>query len=332
MKILDEINNENINSMIVMDPKNIAYLSGFNPSSFSILVIKDEPLLLTSKMEYEDASLNSKISVEEFKSLDKIKDYLTGCVGLEENMALKMYKRLDISSKFEIKTTDAIQKLRSVKSREEVLNIKKAIDTAEGAIKKTVFDFQKSENEIAAQIEYNMRMLGSKKASFETIVASGKRSSLPHASVSDNTLKMPAVVDWGATYNNYCSDTTRTIIENEKQEEIFDIVLEAQKSAIDVIKPGIKASYVDKVARNVIEEYGYGDYFLHSTGHGVGLEVHESPSLSLSDASKLKKGMVITVEPGIYIKGEFGVRIEDMILIKNNAMVLNKIKTHIEIN
>jgi len=329
MRILDEIHKENIDSMVVLNPKNIAYLSGFNPSSFSVLILKDEPVLLTSKMDFEDASLNTSIPLEEFKSLDEIKDYLNGVVGIEKSITLGVYRKLKISPIFEVKITDAVERLRRIKSGEEIQNIEKAIDIAESAIKDIDFDSQRSENEIAAQIEYNMRIMGSKKASFDTIVASGKRSSLPHADVSNKPLNMPVVIDWGATYNNYCSDTTRTLIETEKQEEIFEIVLEAQKSAIDVIRPGIKSSYVDKVARDVIEEYGYGDYFLHSTGHGVGLEIHESPSLSSNETIKLEKNMVVTVEPGIYLKDEFGVRIEDMVLIKNKAKVLNKIKNKI---
>ncbi len=329
MKILDEIHKEDLDSMIVLDPKNIAYLSGFNPSSFSVLVIKDEPLLLTSKMEFEDAYLNTTIPVEEYKSLSEIKDYITGKVGIERNITLGAYKKLKISSIFEVKITDAVERLRRIKSNQEVQNICKAIDIAESAIKDVDFNSKKTENEIAAQIEYNMRIRGSKKASFDTIVASGKRSSLPHADISNKPLNTPVMIDWGAIYNNYCSDTTRTIIETEKQEEIFEIVLDAQKKAIDVIKPGIKASYVDKVARNVIKEYGYEDNFLHSTGHGVGLEVHESPSLSKSEVIKLEKNMVVTIEPGIYLKNEFGIRIEDMVLIKNNAKVLNKIKKKI---
>ncbi|MDI6724984.1 MAG: aminopeptidase P family protein [Methanobacterium sp.] len=329
MRILDEIHKENIDSMVVLNPKNIAYLSGFNPSSFSVLILKDEPVLLTSKMDFEDASLNTSIPLEEFKSLDKIKDYLNGVIGIEKSITLGVYRKLKISPIFEVKITDAVERLRRIKSGEEIQNIEKAIDIAESAIKDIDFDSQRSENEIAAQIEYNMRIMGSKKASFDTIVASGKRSSLPHADVSNKPLNMPVVIDWGATYNNYCSDTTRTLIETEKQEEIFEIVLEAQKSAIDVIRPGIKASYVDKVARDVIEEYGYGDYFLHSTGHGVGLEIHESPSLSSNETIKLEKNMVVTVEPGIYLKDEFGIRIEDMVLIKNKAKVLNKIKNKI---
>ncbi len=171
-----------------------------------------------------------------------------------------------------------------------------------------------------------MKMEGSIKPAFDTIVASGVRSSLPHSTVTSNNLEFPVVIDWGAVYNNYCSDTTRTIVKNEKQSEIFEIVLEAQKEAIKVIKPGIKASYVDKVARKVIEDYGYGDNFIHSTGHGLGLEVHEKPFISQNDEIKLQEGMVITVEPGIYIKDEFGVRIEDVVFIKKRAVLLNKIR------
>jgi Xaa-Pro dipeptidase len=170
-----------------------------------------------------------------------------------------------------------------------------------------------------------MRTAGSIRPAFETIVASGPRSSLPHATTTSQNLETPVVMDWGALYQNYSSDITRTLVQGEKEEEIFGIVLEAQKKAIDAIKPGIKASYVDKVARGVIEDYGYGDCFTHSTGHGVGLEVHERPFLSSRDELKLGKNMIVTLEPGIYLKNEFGVRIEDMLLIKNRAKVLTNI-------
>jgi Xaa-Pro dipeptidase len=158
-------------------------------------------------------------------------------------------------------------------------------------------------------------------------MASGSRTSLPHGTPSLNKVESPILVDWGAVYNNYSSDTTRTIVETERQEEIFNIVLDAQKTAIKTIKPGVRSCDIDTAARDVITEYGYGDAFIHSTGHGVGLEIHEKPNLSKNDEGKLEKGMIITVEPGIYLEGEFGVRIEDMVLVKNQASVLNKIKT-----
>jgi len=331
MKILDLMHEEKIDSMIVLNPNNISYLTSFRPSSYSILILKDEPVLFTNQMDFEDALLNSKIHVEELKSIDELKNSLNGTVGLENSMTIETLERLKKDSSFETRITDIIERLRRIKSNDELKNIEKAIEIAENAFESTEFENNKTENEIAAEIEYNMRLGSSKKASFDTIVASGKRSSLPHADVSLNTIERPIVIDWGTVYNNYCSDTTRTIIETEKHEEIFEIVLDAQKSAIDVIKPGIKASYVDKVARDVIEEYGYGESFIHSTGHGVGLEVHEGPSLSKREDTKLEKGMVITVEPGIYLKNEFGVRIEDMIHVTNKGHVLNKIKKKINL-
>ena len=230
-----------------------------------------------------------------------------------------------ISEDFETETTDIVELSRSVKSEWEVENIKKALEIAEKSLME--LEFSGTEVELAAQLEYNMRINGSERASFETIMASGVRTSLPHGSPSANTVESPILIDWGAVYNNYSSDTTRTIIETEKQEEIFNIVLDAQKTAIKSIKPGVKSSDIDTVARDVITEYGYGDAFIHSTGHGVGLEIHENPSLSKNDEGILEKGMIVTVEPGIYIEGEFGVRIEDMVLIKNKGIVLNKIKT-----
>jgi len=330
MKISEKMNEENLDTLLILNPFNITYLANFKPSSPSILVIQDEPVLFTSKMDMENANINSKINVEEFQSLDKIKELMKGNVGIESSMKMETFGRLKKDSPLKFKITRITEELRQIKNSDEVKNIVEALKIAEKSLKGIEFD-GKNENEIAAEIEYNMRLNGSNKAAFDTIVASGTRSSLPHAEPILKTLEMPVVIDWGAMYNNYCSDTTRTIIKTEKHEEIFDIVHEAQKKAIDVIKPGIKASYVDKVARDVIEEYGYVKSFIHSTGHGVGLEVHENPSLSYRETLKLQKGMVITIEPGIYLENEFGVRIEDMIHVTNKGNVLNKIKTKINI-
>lgn len=331
MKITDEMQKENIDTLLILNPYNITYLSGFMPSASSILVVKDEPVLLTNQMDMEGALLNSKIPVEELKPLKELKKSLSGTVGLESSMNIDTFERLKKDASFETKITGIVERMRSVKTNEELKNIEKALEIAEKAFKNTEFDDCKTENEIGAEIEYNMRLKGAKKASFDTIVASGKRSSLPHADVSSNKLERPIVIDWGALYNNYCSDTTRTIIETEKHEEIFDIVLEAQKNAVAAIKPGVKACEVDKAARDVITEYGYGDAYIHSTGHSVGLEVHEIPSLSKRDETVIEKGMVLTVEPGIYLEDNFGVRIEDMVYVTNKGHVLNKINAKINI-
>ena len=324
-EIIEKTNQENLNSLIILKPENIAYVTGFMPSSISVLILKEEPVFFTSKLDLEEARQKSTVPVEEFKSLSEIKKTLketvSGKVGVENSMTVGTCKKL--CEDFQVEITDIIEGLRTIKSPDEIKKIKGAIRIAEDSFKD--LDFSVTEDNLAAQLEYNMRSAGSLRPSFETIVASGPRSSLPHASTTSKMLESPIMIDWGAFYQNYASDITRTIIKTEEEEEILSIVLEAQKKAIETIKPGVKASYVDKVARNVIEDYGYGDNFIHSTGHGVGLEIHEHPSLSLKSDEKLEKGMIVTVEPGIYIEGKFGVRIEDMILVKNQAKILTNL-------
>ena len=324
-KVIESMHQKKMDCMIVLKPENIRYLTGFRPSSSSILILKDNPILLASKIDREYASGSSMVNFDVYKKFDDVKKFLEAKVGIEKSMMVETYKKL--SESFEVETTDIVEISRSVKSTWEVENIKKALQIAEKSL--TELEFSGTEVELAAKLEYNMRINGSERASFETIMASGARTSLPHGTPTPHEIESPVLIDWGAVYNNYSSDTTRTIIETEKQEEIFNIVLDAQKTAIKSIKPGVKSCEIDAAARDVITEYGYGDSFIHSTGHGVGLEIHESPSLSKNDEGKLEKEMVVTVEPGIYLEGEFGVRIEDMVLIKNRAIVLNKIKTKI---
>ncbi|HTX61614.1 MAG TPA: aminopeptidase P family protein [Methanobacterium sp.] len=325
-KISNSMQQEELDTLLIFKPENVTYLSGFRPSSLSMVVVNDDVTLYASKMELEDAEIHSKIAVKEFESFEEIKKNLKGKVGIEKSLPLYVYKKL--CKNLKISLTEIVEYHRMIKNTTEIKNIKKSIEIAEKSLSE--IDLTKTEFEVAAELEYNMKFNGSLRPAFETIVASGKRSSIPHATISSNTLETPVVIDWGAVHNNYCSDITRTMVKSEKEMEIFNIVLEAQQKAIKVIKPGIKASYVDKVARKVIEEYGYGDNFTHSTGHGLGLEVHENPTLSVKSDFKLKKGMVVTVEPGIYIKDQFGIRIEDDILIKNRAKVLTCMKKLID--
>jgi len=325
-QVIESMGGQGIDSMIVLKPENIRYLTGFRPTSSSILILKDEPVLLASKIDREAASENSMVNLQVYKKFEEVKELLVGKIGVENSMTVETFQKL---SDFNTVTTDLVEVSRAVKSSWEVKNIEKALDIAEKSLLE--LDFVGTEVELAAQLEYNMKLNGSERPSFETIMASGSRTSLPHGSPTTNKVESPILIDWGAVYNNYSSDTTRTIIETERQEEIFNIVLDAQQTAIKAIKPGIKSCTIDNVAREVITEYGYGDAFIHSTGHGVGLEIHEKPSFSKNDDTLLEKGMVVTVEPGIYIEGEFGVRIEDMILVGNHTKIINKIKTKLSI-
>ncbi|MEN6329322.1 MAG: aminopeptidase P family protein [Methanobacteriaceae archaeon] len=324
-EIINQMHEEQIEAILIFKPENITYLSGYWPTSSSIILLNDDPVLLAPKLDLKEAEEISKIEVHELKSLDKLKKMLPVDLGVEPSLNINTYQRL--GGEFHIQVTDLVERSRIIKSDYEIANIQQAIEIAEKSLME--LEMRGTEEEMAAQLEYKMRLNGSSKPAFDTIMASGRRSSFPHASTSPIMIESPLVIDWGAVHNHYASDTTRTIVQTEKEEEIFDIVLEAQEKAIKTIKPGVKASYIDKVARDIITEYGYGESFLHSTGHGVGLEVHEMPSLSLREDKKLEAGMVITVEPGIYLEGEFGVRVEDMVLVEKRSKVLNNMDSRL---
>jgi Xaa-Pro dipeptidase len=321
-KIIDSMQKEGLDSVLILKPENISYISGFKPSSISMVIIKEEAVLHTSKMDMEDAESKSKIQLKEFTSLEELKKELNGTVGIEKSLPVSVCKKICEDKK--IKLTEIVEYRRMIKTNAEIDKIKKSIKIAEKSFLQT--EFCGTEFEAAANLEYHLKFNGSVKPAFETIIASGSRSSIPHATISSNKLETPVVIDWGAVHDNYCSDITRTMVQSEEEIEIFNIVLEAQQEAIKAISPGVKASYIDKIARKVIEEHGYGDNFIHSTGHGLGLEVHENPTLSMKSDLKMEQGMVITVEPGIYIKDKFGIRIEDDILVKKRGKVLTGLK------
>ena len=181
-----------------------------------------------------------------------------------------------------------------------------------------------TEREIALELDYLMRKKGADGVSFSLITITGKNTSLPHGVPKDNTIKEGDffLSDIGALYNGYHSDMTRTVAvksATDEMEEIYNIVLKAQLSALETVKAGTKASVVDKTARDIISSYGYGEMFGHSTGHGVGLDIHEQPTVSINSETILSSGMVITVEPGIYIPNKFGVRIEDMVCVTKDG-------------
>ena len=210
-----------------------------------------------------------------------------------------------------------------IKSSSEIENIKKATQIAQTAFKELdVANRKETEDVLAFDLVRLMIENGASGESFDTILVSGSNTSLPHAIPQSKTLETPILVDWGAKYNGYCSDNTRTIVYNEKEQEILDIVRESHDKAIKAIKPGLKCCEIDKVSRDIIKEYGYGDKFIHSTGHSLGLDIHETPTFNARDDTIIEKGMVITVEPGIYLEGEFGVRLEDTVAIGNNAKII----------
>jgi Xaa-Pro aminopeptidase len=219
-----------------------------------------------------------------------------------------------------------VQDLRAVKEPIELAAMKKAAEITDAGVK-TALETTKSgirEYELAAEIEYCMRKLGSEGTAFDTIVASGARSAFPHGGCTDRKIQKGEfiVIDVGAKYGNYRADITRTYMIGKptpKQKKIFDVVRDAQQRAFEKIKVGVKNRDVDAAARKVIAKAGFGQYFVHGLGHGVGLEVHEAPTLNAESKERLKAGNVVTDEPGIYIVGYGGARIEDTVAVHKNS-------------
>jgi Xaa-Pro aminopeptidase len=268
-----------------------------------------------------DENLMAKIAAQAKNC--KIRKLVVDALGVETWRSLT--KELSSEAPLEI-NNGFVQALRVVKDSQEIEFMRKAGElTSEGM--KAAYDTVKpgaKEYEVAAEIEYAMRKRGAGPTAFETIVASGACSAFPHGGCSGREILEGdlVVVDIGATFNYYCSDMTRTLVAgkpSEKQQKIYDVVKEAQLAAFKVIKVGVPVAEVDAAARKVIEAADYGDYFVHRLGHGVGLEVHEPPSLNAASKDALAEGNVVTDEPGIYLPGFGGVRIEDTVLVQRNG-------------
>lgn len=325
---------------LVTNETNVYYFSGIRNSEGKILLFKDEVYLLVDFRYSETARNNCKsCKVFEFRNLrEDIKELMTkhGAKALyieNEDVTLSAYNSyVEYFSQFGIEIMNenalskAITNLRLIKSEEEIEYIAEAQRITEKAYTE-VLNFVKpgvTERKVALELEYLMKQYGASHVSFDLITITGKKTSLPHGVPSDGIIAEGDffTMDIGALYNGYHSDMTRTVAVkscSDYQREIYDIVYKAQTTALEAVKAGVKAFDIDKIARDIITEAGYGKEFGHSTGHGVGLYIHEEPYVSTRGEAILSENMVITVEPGIYLEGKFGVRIEDMVLVKENG-------------
>lgn len=319
--ILKDMEKKEYQGYLLAQFTNIHYISNYRPTSFAFCVIKEDPIIYVSKMDMEIANKTSTIEVKEFTSfsdmLGELKKEGISNLAIEPSLVYSTYEKFKDS--FNIKSETFIDAQRQIKTADEIDKIQKATQIAQKAfVDLDILNNTNPENIVALELDNLMRKYGAEGSSFDTIVTSGSNSSLPHATPQDKQLEKPILIDWGAKYHGYCSDNTRTIVYTEKQNEICDIVAEAHDKAIKAIKPGLKCCEIDNVARDIISEYGYGDNYIHSTGHSVGLDIHEIPTFSTKDKTVIEKGMVITVEPGIYLEDNFGVRLEDTIAIEKN--------------
>lgn len=331
--ILNDLQKDDIQAYLLTKFTNVEYISNYKPTSFAFCIIKENPIIYASSMDMEIAKNNSTIEVREYESMEVMRNELKTegikSLAIEPTLPFSSYERL--RDDFEITSKTYIDNQRMIKTPLEIERIVKATEIAQKSfLELDILNNSNTEKEIAFDLVRLMIENGADKESFDTIVTSGSNSSLPHAIPQAKKLDNPILIDWGAVFKGYCSDNTRTMVYTEKQQEIWDIVAEAHDKAIKAIKPGLKCTEIDKVARDVIDDYGYGDKFIHSTGHSLGLDIHEAPGFSIRDETIIEEGMVITVEPGIYLEGDFGVRLEDTVAIHKKANVIGDLPLMID--
>jgi Xaa-Pro aminopeptidase len=323
-----------VDTLLVTSYPNVTYLTGFTGDDSYLLIFKTGEVLLsdpryTTQLEEECPGLNLHIRPPGQAMLDGTIELLQQAkvsrLGVEgDSMVVGYYERL--AAKAErvelVVTTGLVEQLRMIKDKEEIAEIRQAVAIAEKAfaVVRAALRPEQTEKEIADALESQMRLFGGRGASFTPIVGVGDRAALPHyrpgqVRVGDADF---VLIDWGALGRLYMSDLTRTLVTGKippKLQRIYGVVLKAQQAAIDAIRPGKTCGEIDAVARGVIEKAGFGKQFGHGLGHGLGLQIHEDPRFSRKHPTKLEPGMVMTVEPGIYLPGFGGVRIEDDVLV-----------------
>ncbi|NTU42413.1 MAG: aminopeptidase P family protein [Nitrospirales bacterium] len=327
---------EGLDGLLVTSIKNVRYLTGFTGSSGFALITPKRGLFYTDFRYKEQAGeevrgweigLEKRGRVETLKALFRKLGIKT--LGFESSVTYGFYALLQGSSAELSPKSELIERLRMIKDAEEMAAIRTAVDRAEKAFLKILPRIKEgvTEKAISLRLEDALLKGGCRTMPFDIIVASGRHSSMPHAKPTDKKLEKGdfVIIDWGGEANGYFSDMTRTLLIHgpalSEKKRIYQTVLRAQKKAIETVREGGKTQAVDKAARDEISREGYGEFFGHSTGHGVGLDVHEYPHVSWKKGERIVRGMVFTVEPGIYIPGTGGVRIEDMVAVTDKGVV-----------
>lgn len=322
---------EGCDAMLVTSPHNLRYLTGFTGSNGLALTTAGETYFYTDPRYQFQAAREVTGRVKAVRSpllhraaaLVEKKKWRRLAIEPEHFTVSQLEALREKSSKRQefVPRGGVIEKLRMVKSEEELAAVRQSVATNSRALEDSLklLKVGMSEAEFAAEIEYQMRKLGAEKPSFDTIVASGANSALPHARPSRTAIgRGVLLVDMGAFQNAYASDMTRTFFiggATREVQRIYRAVLEAQLAAIAAVRPGVAASKIDRAAREVLQRHGLEKAFMHSTGHGLGLEIHEPPRLGRKEKTKLEAGMAITIEPGAYVEGVGGVRIEDVVVV-----------------
>ena len=325
-----------IDALLVSALPNVRYLSGYTGSNGVVLWTPGSMTLFTDPRYTIQASRESSCKVRIARGplytavSQSIKRKGLKRIGFEEarltyDMYAALKEALPLGSGLR-PMGPIVDQLRMIKREDEIARIRRSIQTNSDAFARSIRHIRVgvAESDIAAEIDYQMRKLGAQKTAFETIVAAGPRTALPHAHPTQERLKGNELllIDMGACQDGYTSDMTRMLFlgkPSRKIKAMHDAVLEAQLAAISAVRPGVTAQHVDRAAREALKPAGLDKAFIHSTGHGLGLEIHEAPRLGKKDKTLLQAGMVITIEPGAYVEGFGGIRIEDTVLVTTNG-------------
>lgn len=336
-KLRESMKREKLDGVLLTGDPNRNYLSGFTGNESYSLITQDNAFFITDSRFTEQAQQQVvDYEVMEYSKSGPFVDFLSqlvekngvGRLGFEEDIVTyNIYSLYRSKLSCELAPLNGIvENIRMIKDDEELELIKSAAEIADKTFSH-MLDYIKegmTEREIGLELEFYMKKLGASALSFPSIVASGLRSSLPHGEATERVVRSGEflTLDFGCIYKEYCSDMTRTLViggPSDRMIEIYNVVLEAQELALKEYKPGVPTAVVDAFARDYITEKGYGRYFGHSLGHGVGREIHESPIIGYRNKNELKEKMVVTDEPGVYIPGFGGVRIEDLLVVTANG-------------
>lgn len=341
--VRDALKELKLDGILLTHPPDLAYLTNFTGDDSVGLITEKDFYLITDFRYQEQAEQEAgwlKMSIRDGKMSDAVAKVVTGTklqrIGFEANFttfgqvdaldrAIKETK--DAKAVELVPLQDVMVNIRKVKDDNEIDLVRKSVGIAEEAFEAIRSELKagQAENYLAGLMVFELRSRGASNSSFPVIMAAGANSSLPHYRPGETLVQkdQPLLIDWGAIYKGYCSDLTRTMMVgrvSSKIKQIYKVVFEAQQAAIKFLRPGVTTMQADRVARDVIERAGFGDHFGHGLGHGIGREIHEMPSMRKTGGEEeLRPGMIVTVEPGIYLPGEGGVRIEDDVLITHSG-------------
>jgi Xaa-Pro aminopeptidase len=334
-EVRDSLKKKRIDGFLVTDLINVRYLTGFTGSSGFAFITGKETFFITD-FRYRDQSEkevhHSTIIIvkgDRFRIIQTLakKNHIKN-LGFESSVSYAFHKKL-LQAGIKLHAVEGVvEKLRAIKNASELEAIQEAVKRAEAAFLdiKPYIRLGMRERAISLRLEESLKKHGSRQIPFDSIVSSGPNSAMPHAKPNERKLQKGdlVIIDWGGEAHGYYSDMTRTFMLRgehtaNKEKEIYSIVLEANRKAISSVSQGLQTREVDGIARDFIKSAGYGEFFGHGTGHGVGLQVHEDPRITWSRSETIRENMVFTIEPGIYIPGLGGVRIEDMVVVKQNG-------------